>query len=354
MSDPKKPKGLTPRHLPESRAVFDRLANAKLGGTCSYALARNECGDWYTGPDWAPFNLWQAAEYGHGQENACAKVLCYGAGAEALWGSVAAKYPHPDSVALSLPMVCADARVRWADMPRMTPSEFRAHRERLARHAEQLAVELERFYLPRDPDSYEVSGLLDFAELMNKDELDRLDASIRVATNGIVNRARKSAGLSPLTWGEYNDIGDDARALGYQNERLYRPDYVCTPAREDAKKVYALMLRDHVSHWQNEYEYGGVPTLPDMLRRIAGKFAEDGQDAPIARPNLANAERNFFARAVCKYFWQSKADISPAIVRDIVCMFYPQGMDENEVSQMAASVKAAHAMPSDPETSGPN
>lgn len=336
---------LSARYSEDDRLKFGRLRHARWSprGT-GYVLARKEC-DWYRGPDWVPFNLWQTAEYGSGLNQECAVTLLQASGAELLWSAIAAKYPQPDNLALSLPMVCAEAKARWADIPRMTPSEFRAQRENLARHAEQLAIELERFYLPRDPDESEFSGLLDFQDLMTQEELDRLDQAIRVTTYAIANRALERAGLPPVVWDDYNDIGDEARALGYGNSDLN------TPARIDAKAVYSLLLRDHVSHWQYDYEYGGVPTLPDMLRRIAGKLAEDGKTAPIARPNLANAERNFFARAVCKYFWQSRGDISPAIVRDIVCMFYQQGMDENEVSQMAARVKASHPLPADPETS---
>jgi hypothetical protein len=188
---------------------------------------------------------------------------------------------------------------------------------------------------------------------MTQEEIDRLDQAIRSVANLIVNRERQRSELEPLTWGEYNDIGVRARELGYQNERPYQTNYVRTPAREDAALIYGLMQRDHVSHCQGDYEYGGVPTLPDLLRRIARKFVDDGQMPPIARPNLPNAERNFFARALCKYFWQGFGDISPVIVRDIVCMFYPQGMDENEVSQIAARIKAAYPLPPEPETSGP-
>lgn len=341
---------LSPLKSSEDREIYDRVANARFGGAHRYMLARDECGDLYTGPAWAPFNLWHSAEYGHGAERDCARVLCYGTGAEMLWAEIAARYPEPDSVALSLPTVCADAKARWAAIPRLTPSEFRKHVEKLARQAEQLAVELERFNLPRDPDTYEFPGLLDFTELMTKEEQAQLDHAIRINTYIVANNARNRAGLPPNTWGEYNDIGDDARALGYQNEQPYRPGYIHTPSRTDAHYIYSLMLCDHT---RPDWPYGGVPSLPDMLRRIAGKFAESAMVAPLARPNHPNAERNFFARLVCKYFWQSWAGISPAIVRDVVCMFHPQGIDENEVSQMAAPVKAKFPLARAPENSGP-
>ncbi len=326
---------LSPRYSDDDRRTFGRMRHARWSPHgMGYSLAANEC-SWYRGPDWVPFNLWQTAEYGQGSVRDCAEVLCYGTGAEQLWAAIAAKYSRPDGVALSLPMVCAEAKSRWAVTPRDKPSDYREQRETLARHARQLAVELERFFLPRDPDDYEFSGLLDFTELMTVEELACLDHATRLTSHVIGNRALRRAGLRPVAWDEYNDIGDKARELGWRDEDLH------APAREDAMDIYALMQRDHS---RPDWPYGGIPPLPDMLRRIAGRFAEDGQDAPIARPNLPNAERNFFARAVCKYFWQSRADISPAIVRDVVCMFYSQGMGENEVSQMAARVKAAHPL----------
>lgn len=327
---------LSPRFSEHERKSFGRIRHAHWSSVASaYALARDVC-SWYAGPDWTPFNLWQTAEYGSGLVASCAKVLSSEAGAETLWASIAAKYPRPDAVALTLPMVCAEAKARWRDIPRMTPSKFRANRERLAKHAEQLALELERFYLPRDPDDCEFAGLWDFAELLTQEELDKLDASIRHTTANIANRALERVGHHHMDWDRYNGTGDESQGSGLNGD--------LPPARLDARDVYSLLQRDHVAHWQFDYEYVGVPTLPDMLRRIARKFAEDGQDAPLQRPNRPNAERNFFARAVCKYFWQSHACVSPAIVRDIVCMFYPQGIDENEVSQLAARVKAAHPL----------
>lgn len=340
MSERPKRKTLSPRHSPESRAIFDRFATAKFGGAGSYHLARDECGKEYAGPDWAPFNLWQLAEYGDGHEQAYAQTFCYGEGAQALWAAVEARYPHPDFIPYNLPVVCANARAGWAAIPRLTPSEYRKHREKLARNAEQLATELERFYMHRDDSEF--PGIFDFTEVMTQDELDRFHKAIQFTTFHIANRAIARADVPAVGWDEYNDIGKRARELGYRTGSVY------TAAEEDMKGVYELLQRDHS---RPDWPYGGVPSLPDMMRRIAAKFAEDGEDAPVARPNLANAERNFFARALCKYFWQSYGDISPAIIRDIVCMLYPQGIEENDVSQMAARVKAAFPLPREPETS---
>jgi hypothetical protein len=311
-----------------------------------YALAKDFISD-YDGPAWVPFNLWSGFKYA-GHETLVTEAsarLIETPGAEVLWAAIAKRYARPDLVSVNLPAVCANALAKWRDTPRDTPREFRDGRERLARNAEQLAIELERFYLPRDPDDCEFPALLDFAELMTQEELDQFDQAIRITTFRIANRARKQAGARGMDWAEYNDIGEEARALGY-------PDgAIPTPAREDAFEVYGLMQRDHT---RPNLPYGGVPTLPDMLRRIAKKFDGDANYPPLSRPNLENAERNFFTRFLCKYFWQSFGDVSPAIVRDIVAIFFPQGIGENEVSQIVAKVKKAHPLPPDPESSTSN
>lgn len=308
-----------------------------------YVLACDEIHA-YDGPAWVPFNLWGQFKYeGRGPlVSQCARELIESAGAEALWAAIAKKYPRPDWISVNLAVVCADAKANWQAMPRDTPSDFKEGRENLARRAEQLAIELERFYLPRDPDECELPGLLDFAELMTQEELDRFDQAIRLAAMRIANRARKQAGVCGMDWDEYNDIGKEARALGYQTADLH------TPARQDATEIYQLLQKDH-TNYNNDHWYGGVPTLPDMMRRIAQKFREDGDMPPLTRPNLANAERNFFTRFLCKYFWTSFGDVSPAIVRDIVSMFYPQGIGENDVSQVVAQVKRSYPLSSDPE-----
>lgn len=344
---------LSPRHSDSDRELFRRIHSLRWSLDGGYTLAHDECGDWYVGPRWVPFNLYSNAEfYGHspGAQD-CARILVQSAGAEKLWGDILSKYGRPhsadtglsarqnnhaDNIAAVLPVVCAEAKAGWALIPPLRPSEYKKQRDELARRAEQLALELERFYLSRDPDDCELPGLFDFRELMTQEELDRFDQAIRITTARIANRARNRAGLPGLDWEEYNDIGEDARALGYGSNDLH------TMARIDAVEVYGLMERDHT---QPHLPYGGVPTLPDMLRRIARKFEEDGKCPPIKNPNLANAERNFFTRVLCKYFWTSYGDVSPAIVRDIVTMFYPQSITENDVSQMISKIKVAHPLP---------
>lgn len=347
-------KALSPRYSEDDRKLFRRILSTKWNPSGGYTLAKDECGDWYAGRAWVPFNLFSHAEYcGYGSVQECAKTLIEAPGAEKLWRDILLRYGrdhcsgtgldarrnnHADSIAERLPTVCADAKAGWTAIPRLTPSEFKKQRDELARRAEHIATELERFYLPRDPDVCDFPGMLDFMELMTPEKRDKLDQAIRITTHGIVNRARKEAGVVGMDWDEYNDIGKKARGLGYQSGDLH------PPAREDAVAVYQLILRDH-SNPTSDWGYGGVPTLPDMMRRIAGKFEADGNWPPIKSPNLGTAERSFFARALCIYFWKSYGDVSPAIVRDIVSMFYAESITEGNVSQMLAKIKAAHPLP---------
>lgn len=350
--DPKPLMELSPRHSEESRDLFARTLSMRWNPSGEYTLARDECGDWYSGPDWVPFNLLSAAVYegGSPEEQRCAHTLMTAPRAEQLWSAIALKYArhhvegsgrdarrnnHVDSIAASLPAACAEAKARWRAIPRLTPSEHKKQRDELARRAQQLAQELERFYLPRDPDDYEFPGILDFMALLTHEERDRFDVAVRRVGLLITNRARNEVGAAGMDWAAYNDIGDEARSLGYQAHDLH------PPARQDAYEIYDLMLPDHT---RPDLPYGGVPTLPDLLRRIAAKFQEDANDPPIKNPNLGNAERNFFARFLCRYFWKSYGNVSPSIVRDIVSMFYKQSITENDVSQMIARIKAAHPL----------
>lgn len=314
-----------------------------------YTLAKDECGEWYKGPDWLPFNLHSRTSScgGTNAERACALALANAAGSQKLWRDIESHYSrnvftgepekNPDLIAFTLPSVCASAKANWAGIPRLTPKKFKEHRAELGHRAEQLALELERFYLPRDPDDFEYPGLLDFMELLNEEECARLDQAIRVTTLRIANRALEQAGSRRLDWDEYNDIGKEARDLGYQIGD------VLPPARQDAIAIYQLLVRDHTSQYSSNY--GGVPTLPDMLRRIAASFRADGDLPPIKNPNQGTAERSFFARALCKYFWTSFGNVSPAIVRDLVSIFYPESITEGAVSQIIRKVKEGHPLP---------
>lgn len=281
-----------------------------------YVMAADEIGGAYDGPTWVPFNLWSCYKYeGQGEEvRKCAYTLIYSANAERLWSDIAARFDRPDNIAAQLPGACWRAVANWQAIPRVTPAEWKKARESLARKARQLATELERFFLPRDADANEFPGLLDFTQLLDDDEMRQLDTNIRRTAYAIHNAALDRAGVRHTEWDNYNG---NAKS-GFM------------PAIADVQRIYELLLEDH-------YGPNGrgcvVPMLPNLMRRIANMCEADADDPPLSRPNASNAQRNHFARALIKYF-RNAGDASPTVIADIVTMFYPQGMDANEVSQL--------------------
>lgn len=323
--EPPEPSPLIPER---ERELMRRGLNTRTGNENpihTYVLARDECARFYSGPPWVPFNLWGLHEYRsqHPLITECAAKLIGHPDAEDLWDTIKQRYERPDNIAAQLPVVCANAIADWRTLPKMTPSEYKSQREDLARKARQLATELDRFFLARDPDGQELPGLMDFTQLMTDEELTRFDTAIVRTTGMIVNRARRAAGARELDMYEYDDSQNGTAV---------------SQARMDARLVYELLLKDHE---EPDYGYGGVPTLPDMLRRIADQCILDSNDPPLSRPNATNTERNRFAHAVIRYFWTSYQDVSPNIVARVVSIFFAQGITENEVSQMIPKVKQA-------------
>lgn len=314
-------------------ALMRRVLSMRAGTALpphQYTLASSD--DLYSGPDWLPFNLWQLCEFETFGPivQRCAQKLARHADAKALWHAIAARYARPDFVAGNLPVVCANAMADWQVQPRLTPSQYKASRARLANHARQLATELERFYLARDEDERENPGLLYFTQLQTDDEGMRFDDAQRYIGFAITNRARRDEGLRAIDWDEYHD--DQAGTVHSAAER-------------DVRLIRALTFP--LDGGEPIIGYCGVPTLPDMLRRIADKFVADGETAPVARPKAPNTQRNRFAYAVVKYFWTSFGDVSPALVARITSVFFAQGITENEISQLARKVKTAHPLPNE-------
>ena len=243
----------------------------------------------YTGPDWCPFNLWQAACGGYGRQiKAAAKVLIESPGARELWEAIGEQHQRPDNIAVSLPTWCAEIRVHWAATPKMTRAEFIADRKDLKRMAERLARELDHFFdrwdelETRPEQNFEGGGVINFTQLLTEAEQERFGS------------------LDYFTWELL--IGDDRGNPGI------------------------------------------VPNLPSMLRRIGMLFEEDAAFPPLERPNGANAERNYFSRRLIAYF-KNTGHMSPAIVASIVSMFFPQGITENEVSQQVGRLPSGRLAP---------
>jgi hypothetical protein len=289
----------------------------------------------YTGPRWIPFNLFsQAQGYGFGSRNssihlsgACARKLIDAAGAESLWAAIGKQYRGkglPDYIAETLPARCAEYLHRWQAIPKLTPGEYREKRESLARRAEQLAKEVDIFYADAHIEDGEGFS---FMRLLSEEEKSDAYTRIRYHNHVLRNSALKDAGVRGKDWNEYSSDFDPSCPLSAWNP---------SPAASDAAHTWEII--DVI-----------VPALPEMLNRLAMAFRADADKAPLSRPNIANAERNYFTRELCAYFWRECGDASPSIIADIVNIFFAQGISENEVSQIIRKVKSTHPLPADPD-----
>lgn len=302
-----------------------------------YALAKDECRGFYDGPDWCPFNLWNDWEFGpHGPNppltKECAGKLIFSPGAKELWALIAERYERPDNIALALPMSCAEFLDHWKATPKRTPSEHREFRLELQRRAEQLAVELERFFDRFDYEDY--SGPPNFTLLLSESEQDEMLERIQRHNYGVRIRAGET---------RYRDFHD---YIGPSDPS--QPPSVFNPSRAsaDTGDLERLLIMD------DEWNPGVVPNLPSLLRRVGAFFAEDAQVPPLQRPNAENAERNYFVRRLIGFFVHSFGNASPAIVARITSMFFPQGITENEVSKQMHYLPDGRFHPRPPEVSG--
>jgi len=298
----------------------------------TYVLAKDMCTNpTYNGPNWAPFNLWQQCECDAPGPNPartreCAKTLLYCATARELWALIAERYDRPDNIAAALPVRCAEYLDHWQATPKVTPSEHREARVMLKRHAEQLAIELARFF---DRWDYEDPGEINFTQLLTEPEQETMYERIRQHNHGLRNAALKDAGVGTRNYADYVGEFDPNRPISPWNP---------SPAANDTGDTLGLILDT-------------VPTLPDMMRRIAKLFEEDGQVAPLQRPGADNAERNFFVRNLIRYFLREHGSMSPTIVARITSMFFAQGITDNEVSKQVAFLPDGRRMPWRGETS---
>jgi hypothetical protein len=300
----------------------------------TYVLAKDMCTDMaYNGPDWAPFNLWQQCEYGpHGPNPArtqeCAKTLLYGATARELWALIAERYERPDNIAAALPVRCAEYLDHWHVTPKVTPSEHREARQRLAQHAKQLAIELARFF---DRWDYEDSTPINFTQLLTEAEQEATDERIRHHNHILRNRALMDVGADGREYADYTAGPDSSQPISIWNP---------AQSASDSNDTTSLILSI-------------VPDLPDMMRRIAKLFEKDGQAAPLQRPGADNAERNFFVRNLIRYFLHEHGGTSPTIVARITSMFFAQGITDNEVLKQAPYLPDGRRIPRQGETSPP-
>lgn len=329
--EPLEPPGPSPSpHLNSVRVCY---AQGYGYPSHTYVLAKDECaGMDYAGPEWAPFNLWHQCEYGAPGPNPartkeCARLLLNSAGAHELWNLIAERYEWPGNVAAALPQRCAEYLDHWQATPKVTPSEHREARMRLQRHANQLATELARFFDRWDYD--EEPGEINFTQLLSQPEQDEMNERIRQHNHRLRNKALKDAGVRARDYDEY--VGD------FDPERPISP-WNPSPSANDTGDTLDLI-------------FSIVPTLPDIMQRIAKLFADDGQLPPLQRPGADNAERNFFTRNLIRYFLREHGDMSPTIVASIVSIFFAQGITVNEVSKQVAYLPDGRRMPWKHETS---
>lgn len=287
-----------------------------------YILAKDECsGIGYQGPDWCPFNLWSAYEFGAAGPNPkltkqCAERMIFSTGARELWQLIGEHYERPDNVALVLPVRCAEYFDQWEATPKRTPSEHRQFRLELQRKAEQLAKELEHFF---DRHFYDLpDDQPNFTLLLSEQEQDEMLERMQCHNHRVRNRALRDAGLRAHDFHDYIAPVDPSKPLSVFN---------VSKAADDTGSLESLLLTD------DDWRPGIVPNLPDMMRRIGQFFAEDAEVAPLQRPNAGNAKRNYFVRRLIQYFTGEKGHLSPTIVARITSMFFEQGITDNEVSQ---------------------
>jgi len=283
----------------------------------------------YAGPDWAPFALWQR----HG--NHVARVLTDSPGAKELWASIERAFDEPNAVALQLPQEITYAQTQWALTSKRTPKAHSKHCMELKQRAESLAREIDRI------ESFEMNETgeqFDFMRLLGEDEKDRVRRAVwqhnlYVRNTGALEVEGRELGYKvgdiSGTWG-LKPVGlDEYTAPDDPDE----PDS-WSPARREACITWNLLTGDP------DDCPGIVPKIGDMLRLLARYFENETKVAALQRPAYPNAERNFVARHLCKCFHESFGKAPPAIIGAIVGMFYPQGITDNEVSQMSRKFKS--------------
>lgn len=296
-----------------------------------YLLAKDTHRGFYEGPDWVPHNLWSALSH-----VGAAKRLVESAGAKELWMLIEATYEHPNSIATTLPMQLDFVREQWLRLSKRTPAEHRDHYQALKAKAESLAIEVDRLESLEDLLTGEK---YDFMRLLNEDE--RSDIRRWIWRHNLVLRNSAALGVKgeALGYGACDIAGNVSGPVHW--DQYTELDKSALPPRSDADidawATFNLLLGD-------EDGFSGiVPSISNMLRRLAAHLGEQSELPPLQRPAFANAERNFVTRHICRYFKDSYGLVSPAIVARVISMFFPQGITDNEVSKIVASIAPSDA-----------
>lgn len=299
--------------------------------------------DDFAGPDWVPFNLWSMYEPPHASTFKIAETLIFTPGAKEIWGAIEQSYDHPNNIATQLPLRILETQEEWRLLSKRKPSDHLSHFLRLKASATALASEVERI---EELETRETGEQFDFTRLYNEIEKKIVYQNVRVYNlrlrNMIAMEAKgRKRGYKPgdfvgvvgvKDWAEYNAPDDPSKAESPTNLSL---------AGRDARPLFELLCGDE-DDWP-----GIVPKVANMLRRLASYFDHESRNPPLKRPVFANAQRNHFARGLCRFFVESFGSASPSIISRIVCLFHEQGITENEVSQMIKKMPRDRALESE-------
>jgi len=302
-----------------------------------FLLAKEMDPKTHTGPAWVPFNLWQAYEYGSdSQLKEVARTLIFSPGAEEVWATIEKSYDRPNNLTSTLPLTICGAFDHWARISKATPSDHRKLMTRLRNHARSLATEIERINLLRE---YLTGEPLDFMELYTEEERTQVHANVRLHNLYLRKTVEIEQKGKPLgyrmgdvagrvtreDWDEYNRPKEDPNAP--------ESPVNLSVASNEAHATWRLIHGDPADGVP-----GIVPPLPELFKRLAAEFDAMAKVPALQRPSHANAKRNFVARQLAQYFKSSAGQASPSLIAKIVSMFFPQGISENEVSQMLAKL----------------
>ena len=328
--------GIDPTGSDDDESADDRHDPSMCHDWSTYLLAKvmYRPGE-YDGPDWVPFNLWQATHYAPSDK--FANRLIYSPGARELWALIGEVYDRPNNVATELPMRCAEAEQEWILASKLPPAKHRDHMLRLKASALAIAAEIDMIETRERPATGE---RFDFMRLYDEAEKAIVYQNVRVHNLRLRNtvlleaQGRKlgykpgdvSATVSRTEYEEYNKPAD-----WHKNPNLADGSL----ATCDASYTWSLLLGDEDGF------PGIVPGLGSQLRRLAAYFSNEAGAPPMQRPAFENAERNYFSKRICSYFQTSFGHVSPTIVARVVSLFFAQGITDNEVSKQIAKLASA-------------
>ncbi len=321
----------------EGNLMSDEILDNHDWNTLLLAKDFYDSGD-FLGPEWVPFSLWQRHDTNTGS------VLIDSPGAKELWEAIERTFEFPNDVAISLPMEISHAKELWGLISKRNPAAHRDHYMELKARAESMAREIDRF---EALEMYTTGERFDFMRLYDDDEKEIVYQNVwrhnlRMRNTGAMEVEGRRLGYKagdfqggsfPVSWTEYTTLENPQEQASPLNHSL---------ASREAGQLWELLVGDDME-WP-----GIVPSVSPLLRRLAGFFEIEANSPALQRPAIENAERNYVTRHLCQYFQASFGIAPPSIISRIICMFYPQGITENEVSQMARRIKAESHLSTEP------